>query len=643
MVKTCDCMGQIHPLVNNCLGCGRVVCELEGEGPCVFCGNIVLKNENIDLEAEQQKLMRELDTDPGLCQTYFVAVEHKAKLLTRDKEKNKTKNVIDEDMDWYDMKDDVWQSDQNRKIAVNQMLELEDEEAEARENVITSFDFNKGAVNVKKIDVNREKHRKMIEDMMQQDEDAHNLELKYMEMQKDSRLKEKDQEILEAVQKTYQKQTKEKEEKVEEKPRVKSTLESRFKEGFSKRVDNDDCYSQFLKAIEKKDRENQGLSEEDFDRVLFNMTGDDTKCLSMWQPWASLLIYGFKRFEGRLWDTNYRGPLWIHAGAKEPDESLIASIENQYRRLYEDVPDMPEFPTSYPTGCIIGAVDLQDVIDQKAYTETVPKRYTGESTQKNIFVVRNPRKLMVNIKCVGNKGIFDLDPQMIATAVQTMKSIPTSWFPYYADKLPSARILEDGEYDEEEIEQSEEPAAAPEPPKKTVEVVDCSSNYKSIELTGDTLTKIEDFITAYEKANYKRLEKGKDGALRNIPLNENLAGFEKLKAALISITQETYEISKERAVNTLLKTIDVFAVSKVTRTFDFPRNYSLLLIVGKKLDLIPFYNNQGKMMKLGHGTVLAGINQQTTLQDIRFVKVPKDQKLADYQCQKGETLVVGCY
>ncbi len=40
---------------------------------------------------------------------------------------------------------------------------------------------------------------------------------------------------------------------------------------------------------------------------------DGGMCLSMHQPWASLLVHGFKRFEGREWTHRYRGPLWIHA------------------------------------------------------------------------------------------------------------------------------------------------------------------------------------------------------------------------------------------------------------------------------------------------------------------------------------------
>ena len=36
-------------------------------------------------------------------------------------------------------------------------------------------------------------------------------------------------------------------------------------------------------------------------------------CLSLWQPWASLLVHGKKRVETGGWDMKHRGPLLIHA------------------------------------------------------------------------------------------------------------------------------------------------------------------------------------------------------------------------------------------------------------------------------------------------------------------------------------------
>lgn len=33
----CDCEGQEHEFMNNCLNCGRIHCFEEGPGPCFFC------------------------------------------------------------------------------------------------------------------------------------------------------------------------------------------------------------------------------------------------------------------------------------------------------------------------------------------------------------------------------------------------------------------------------------------------------------------------------------------------------------------------------------------------------------------------------------------------------------------------------
>lgn len=40
------------------------------------------------------------------------------------------------------------------------------------------------------------------------------------------------------------------------------------------------------------------------------------KAITIWQPWASLLACGAKKYETRSWSTNYRGPIAIHASKK---------------------------------------------------------------------------------------------------------------------------------------------------------------------------------------------------------------------------------------------------------------------------------------------------------------------------------------
>lgn len=42
------------------------------------------------------------------------------------------------------------------------------------------------------------------------------------------------------------------------------------------------------------------------------------KALTIWQPYASLIAIKAKRYETRSWPTKYRGPLAIHAAAKNP-------------------------------------------------------------------------------------------------------------------------------------------------------------------------------------------------------------------------------------------------------------------------------------------------------------------------------------
>jgi len=45
------------------------------------------------------------------------------------------------------------------------------------------------------------------------------------------------------------------------------------------------------------------------------------RCLTVRQPWATLIALGEKEFETRSWRTNYRGELAIHAG-KRVDKAI---------------------------------------------------------------------------------------------------------------------------------------------------------------------------------------------------------------------------------------------------------------------------------------------------------------------------------
>ena len=72
------------------------------------------------------------------------------------------------------------------------------------------------------------------------------------------------------------------------------------------------------------------------------------KVLTIKQPYASMIINGYKIYEFRSWKTNYRGKLLIHAGGTIEKEDI------KYFS-YLGIND-------YPTKCIIGECELVDCI-----------------------------------------------------------------------------------------------------------------------------------------------------------------------------------------------------------------------------------------------------------------------------------------
>jgi hypothetical protein len=95
--------------------------------------------------------------------------------------------------------------------------------------------------------------------------------------------------------------------------------------------------------------------------------------LTLHQPLASFMVYGLKRVEGRNWDSNFRGKLWIHGASLEPDEERIKSGEEFYKQVFaKDVDGTGEgikLPPHYPTSALVGLVDVADVAIADEYNE----------------------------------------------------------------------------------------------------------------------------------------------------------------------------------------------------------------------------------------------------------------------------------
>lgn len=77
--------------------------------------------------------------------------------------------------------------------------------------------------------------------------------------------------------------------------------------------------------------------------------------LSVQQPWAWLIVHGYKDIENRTWETNVRGEFAVHAG-KKIDADAIAWIRQEF-------PEIP-LPAQFDTGGIVGYAYLHGVVNR---------------------------------------------------------------------------------------------------------------------------------------------------------------------------------------------------------------------------------------------------------------------------------------
>lgn len=71
------------------------------------------------------------------------------------------------------------------------------------------------------------------------------------------------------------------------------------------------------------------------------------KVLTIREPWASLIVNGYKKYEFRSWKTNYRGKILIHAGL---------NVEKDMLTRFKD------YNINCVKGAIIGEATLVDCI-----------------------------------------------------------------------------------------------------------------------------------------------------------------------------------------------------------------------------------------------------------------------------------------
>ncbi len=127
------------------------------------------------------------------------------------------------------------------------------------------------------------------------------------------------------------------------------------------------------------------------------VAGQTMKALTVYQPWAALIMAGIKRIENRTRRVNYRGPLAIHAGRSRASMDVLR--DSTIKELYEGVGELGEC-----FGAVIGVVDLVDVFP----IEDERVRDDAFAVGPWCWLLENPRKLAEPVEATGKLGLWDM-------------------------------------------------------------------------------------------------------------------------------------------------------------------------------------------------------------------------------------------
>ncbi|CAG0920428.1 unnamed protein product [Notodromas monacha] len=362
---SCECQATKHKLLGNCLRCGRVVCEQEGLGACFFCSTPFPddKFKPVDSFETIGSLIAGLDepkngtaVDKDLAA--IKAVAHKEKLLDEQRTK-----VIDDELDYFAVESNVWLSAEQRKELMKKAEEVfaKKHAKRSERKVCVSLDFA---------------GRQIIQEDSREPNDMNQL------------LCDTNEALLGVTGSQF----------------LKSSGDRMLCAGAVKHAPRYLAVGSDFPEDEKMDKK-RWLLEADVSRVqdreLMTMS-DMGWCLSMHQPWATLLVAGVKLHEGRSWYSSHRGRMWIASTAKPVSREDVVELERFYRNHYGDAHWMRRLPDSdrelYVSGCLLGCVDVVDVLSQEEYREKFPD---GESSSPFVFVCGNPKRMRIQIPIRG--------------------------------------------------------------------------------------------------------------------------------------------------------------------------------------------------------------------------------------------------
>ncbi|VVE90768.1 ASCH domain-containing protein [Pandoraea bronchicola] len=130
------------------------------------------------------------------------------------------------------------------------------------------------------------------------------------------------------------------------------------------------------------------------------------KALSVRQPWAWLIVNGFKDIENRTWRTGFRGRVLVHAS------------KGMTRAEYEDVEDFLRYAVAGPriTLPVFDELDRGGIVGAATIIDCIPPERASSAWHMEDqfgFEISDARTIPF-VPCKGALGFFDVPPDVAA-------------------------------------------------------------------------------------------------------------------------------------------------------------------------------------------------------------------------------------
>ncbi len=137
------------------------------------------------------------------------------------------------------------------------------------------------------------------------------------------------------------------------------------------------------------------------------------RAVSLWQPWASLIAVGAKKWETRSWATRYRGPIAIHAARHWDAECSMALEAHTVQASLHGYFETPILKSRLPFGVIVAVAHLVECrrTDNLTALEVGNDKHFGNFARGRFaWRLGCVERLLEPIPCTGRLGLWTPGP-----------------------------------------------------------------------------------------------------------------------------------------------------------------------------------------------------------------------------------------